>query len=228
MIRNPKSPVVAIVAYFALVGIISVSMTLPGQTQGNGGAAGPRVTVVNTTDNPVPVNVQNPLTVDTSTPLQVQVDTSNPLDVKVDSTTPVSVKVDSAEPISVTEKRQYLNFAVTVDSKYYDVPAGKKLIVQHVSGNGWWDDGYRPRAAGLFSVLGNNGNTVVNHYLPVAPSIAGTWNNSGFYEFFWSEEFSFTVPAGHRLRAFSSYFLDDTDGKRSIELTVSGYLVDAQ
>jgi hypothetical protein len=228
MFRNPKSPLIAIAAYFALVGVISVSMRLPAQTQANGGVGGARTTVVNTADNPVPVNVQNPLTIDTSTPLQVQVDTSSPLDVKVDNSTPVNVKVDGAAPVPVTEKRQYLNVSISASGNSgsgYIVPSGKTFVIQHVSGDALYLGGRVPLRAG---VMAAKDGVTIYHRLPSTPANARVWDENGVYELQWSEQLDFAVTGPHQLIAFATFTSPTGTGSHSINLLVSGYLVDAQ
>jgi hypothetical protein len=104
--RNAKFPLLAVCAYLALVGVMAISTVGPAHTQG-GKSKGPDVRVINTSAEPVPVSIQG----------VAQIDSSSPLSVK----------------IVETEVRQPFHAAIT-ESTPLVVPAGKRLVIEHVTG----------------------------------------------------------------------------------------------
>jgi len=116
--RNPRFPLLAIVAYLALAGLLAISTARPGSTQA-GHPPGPDVRVVNTTAEPVPVTLQSPNPVPVTLQGSATIDTTNPIPVR---------DVDR-------QPQQPVQFSLFIPGpSSYTVPAGKRLVVEYVSG----------------------------------------------------------------------------------------------
>jgi hypothetical protein len=121
---NPKYPLLALVAYLALIGVLAISTARPGNTQA-GRPAGPDVRVVNTPAEAVPVSVQGTAKIDTSSPIPVTLQGS----AKIDTTNPIPVRDVDRRP------QQPVQFSLFEPSqRSYTVPAGKRLVIEYVSG----------------------------------------------------------------------------------------------
>jgi hypothetical protein len=106
--RNPKYPLLALVAYLALIGVLAISTARPGHTQG-GKPPGPDVRVINKTTEPVPVTLQGSAQIDTSSPIPVR-------DVDQAAKQPVQIRLS------------------VFSSLTYTVPAKKQLVIEFASG----------------------------------------------------------------------------------------------
>jgi hypothetical protein len=106
--HNPKYPLLALGAYLALVGIVSVTSSKPAQAQGQ---RGPDVRVVNSAAEPVPVRLQGAAEIDTTHPIPVR-------DVENAGRQPISMKLERGGPFN----------------RNYFVPAGKRLVIEYVAG----------------------------------------------------------------------------------------------
>jgi hypothetical protein len=131
----------------ASVLVCAVAVT-PALAQGQSGQQGPQVTVTNTAANPVPVVLPSlPLPVSMSAPLQVVV--PQPLGVTGTVGISGSVDVTAATPLPITgsvtvmdpANSAYVEFdSDTIEPNWVNtqlnlgsVPAGKRLVVEHVA-----------------------------------------------------------------------------------------------
>jgi len=121
---NPKYPLLALVAYLALIGVLAISTARPGNTQA-GHPPGPDVRVVNTAADAVPVSVQGTAKIDTSSPIPVTLQGS----AKIDTTNPIPVRDVDRRP------QQPVQFTLfEPNPRSYTVPTGKRLVIEYVSG----------------------------------------------------------------------------------------------
>lgn len=183
--KNPKYPFIALGAYLALIGTLAVTTARPAYTQGNG-RGGPDVRVVNTPAEPVPVTLQGAAQIDTSTPLPVR---------EVDNPNRVPFQIE-----------------LTREESEFEVPAGKRLVIEHVSGE------YNTDAPRSFVSLGTTSGDpplfVEHHFVP---EVTGTFN--GFSDHLFSLAARLYANPGTVVRAFGG-------GATSLSVAISGYLVD--
>ena len=106
--RNLKYPLLALGTYLALIGVLAISTARPGHTQA-GHPSGPDVRVINAPSEAVPVSVQGTAKIDTSSPIPVR---------DVDWRPQQPVQFSLFEP----------------GTRSYTVPAGKRLVIEYVSG----------------------------------------------------------------------------------------------
>ena len=115
--RNPKYPLLALGAYLALIGVLAISTSRSGQTQG-GLPPGKDVRVINKDTEPVPVTIRSPNPVPVTLQGSAHIDTSTPLPVQ---------DVDNLS-------KQPIQFNLFVGNLTYTVPANKQLVIEFISG----------------------------------------------------------------------------------------------
>ena len=194
--RNPKYPLIALGAYLALIGTFALTTSAPGYTQGNGG---PDVRVVNTPEQPVPVKLQTSAPIPVSIQGTAQIDTSSPLPVR---------DVDNL-------RQQPVQRHLDTQSLFYTVPAGKRLVIEHVSGSAFADESDR-----LFVHIRTfAGGSDVRHHLPF--TVVHFFGDNRSYDFGGVTKL-YADPGTH---VSLSYFIN-TSAHVFASATFSGYLVD--
>lgn len=142
--KNAKYTLFAALAYIALIGALAVTSARPVSGQ-KGGPPGPDVRVVNTTAEPVPVTLQGTgkFTGDVNVVNTPSVNIANSPIVKVDTSTPLVVQEVGQVQKQFTQAHSgfmlFKGSGTTV--ALYTVPAGKRLIIQHASGEAQVDPG---------------------------------------------------------------------------------------
>jgi hypothetical protein len=192
--RNPKYPLLAIGAYLALVGVLAISS--PGTATGQkGGPPGPDVRVVNKTTEPVPVTLQGSAQIDTSSPIPVR---------DVDRVAQQPIQFEIAHNNGVDFK--------------YTVPAGKRLVIEHVSGGANVQSGVMSSVSVETQM---NGDNAIRHRFVL--SFIGQTGSAMFY--------GVTQPAhlyadpGTEVVVIPNHPPSATGP--FVNLAISGYLVDA-
>jgi hypothetical protein len=186
--RDPRFPLLALGAYLALVGVMAVSTVRPAYTQ-NSKPKGPEVLVVNPPSSPVPVSIQG----------VAQIDSSSPLSVK----------------IVETEVRQPFQAALTETTPLV-VPAGKRFVIEHVTGL------VRTNGGDAVCMMLNvqNQGTVVRHNFPL------TLGSDIGHQRMYSSSSPARLYADPGSQIEVEIFLVGLIGTSS-NCSVSGYLVDA-
>jgi hypothetical protein len=203
--QNPRTTILALGAYAALVAAIAATTQRPAYTQGAGKPAGPDVRVVNTQLEPVPVSLQGATKIDTSTPIPVSVqgpatiNTSGPLPVR-------DIDRQPQEPVQFS-----LFYPTGIGT--YTVPAGKWLVIEFVTGSFAINPSDTVADAQVFLTCSPG----VTHVFPgtVTHYVTGSPVPSGFA---FSEQCRIYAKSGATIK-FS--------GGDLLSATVSGYLVDA-
>ena len=153
------------------------------------GLAGPTVTVVNTTTNPVPVNVTN-----TAVPTRA---TDNP----------------ALHPFRQT---------LTKTNDTFEVPDGKRLVIQEVTGIMTADTGdFRPNSGVFRLTVADTRPLFFASDGSAHSTVAGT-NSTEYYV---TEQATVYAEAGDEVKAF--FFVRDLSQDHTFgEMTLVGYLVD--
>jgi len=146
--KTSKGALLALAAYGALIGILAVTASGPGHTQG-GNTKGPDVRVVNKPTEPVPVTLQGSAQIDTSAPIPVR-----------------DVNVAGRIPIQLTVHRTSPDGGNTANGSMYTVPAGKRLVIDFVSAHVGVKSGDLPAMEILTTVNGDSGA----YFIPLAPA----------------------------------------------------------
>lgn len=178
------------------------------------------VTVVNTTANPVPVIQQGPVTLN-GTP---NVNIANTPNVNVANTaaSPVlvrSVDSGSAEPVEASVAFPSGRGTSVIAGSLYTVPAGKRLVVEHVSAVCSVRTGTRLEYASIGTLPAGNGGPAL-YLIPVLTGPSSLGGDS----FVISQAVKFYVSAGEQLYV-AAYETTVTDGVGTFSFT--GYLVNA-
>lgn len=169
----------AIGAYLVLIGAFTIFGS-PATGQGAGLPPGPDVRVINRASEPVPVTGQ----INIGSLPAVQLDTNGPLPV-TDSDNP------ARQPVQF-----YLHSNPVSGPTTYEVPAGKRLVIEHISGNA-----YSSRNVLWIEVSTTAGGQGLSHLLPVTKAgLAGNQVDTVFvfaHETRLYADASTSVRAGH-------------------------------
>jgi hypothetical protein len=173
----------------AVLGLCVLAGPRQAQSQGNGKGLppGPDVRVIKTPANPVPVVGQ--------------------------------VAVHTTEPLAVTDvpRQPFQTFLASAGPFSFEVPAGKRLVIEHVSGHLITDAG-----AHWVQVSTTAGGTFTTHLFPVTS--AGLAGNGVDTVFPFAQETRLYADPGSTV--FWSYATQAPDVDISRYLAISGYLVD--
>jgi hypothetical protein len=133
--RNPKYPLLALVAYLALIGVLAISTARPAHTQG-GLPPGKDVRVINTAIEPVPVTLKSPSPVPVTLQGTAQIDTSSPIPVR-DVSNPALQPFRASTIDSLDDGTDLGSAGLTT------VPAGKRLVIDFVTAAAFLQSGQR-------------------------------------------------------------------------------------
>jgi len=209
--RNPKYALAAGGAFLALTAVLTTGS--PRTATGQNGKGGPDVRVINTPQEPLPVALQGSAKLDTTNPIPVsvqgpvQVGAQNPLPVR-DVDNPGLNPFHGAVTVEVHDGEDS-GFAVIATS-----PAGKRLVIDHVSALADLGAGQAP----IVSMLIEQTGIEPSHYIAFAQHIEATG------QFIASQPIDFAVGPGQQAHVV---FVrrGGVSGGASCSVLVTGHLV---
>ena len=228
---NFKRSLIALAGLLTLIGVVAAitPFTGYGQQSPEAVAATQDVRVVNPATAPVQTKIVN----GTTTPIPAKIVNGSSAPVPVTGTVKLGNLTSSPANVRNVEtigQRVHQLLYETIPNgengstltAFYQVPAGKRLVVEHVSALIYFPHGQQLRQA-LFYTLDSNGSQLDAHYLPIPVAVTDSSFNLDFFSI--SLPLRQYVDAGMKVAVGAAR--DVPTGTGFVQFYFSGYLVNA-